>query len=381
MMFLILNLLSIFVVFSTVLLATAKQRRLNPLGVRVPRDYLDAPEVQAAHRRYILHNVLYAVSLIVVTVLSLRLETVQILIASLSWFGFIALYIVNRQQLLKTKEEQRWFDNVETRLTGSVSTVDDTALWQAMDMPKPKGTVHHPVYAATIVLQLLAMALVWSRWEEIPDVVAIHWGSDGADAWAEKGVFSIFQLGIVGIGLSVLLWGVGALIVKSKGGIRSSAGVEKYVRGQVETSVTGAAMAAIAWLCGLLMATLQVISVLPDFSHHMEGNLPLLLVVIFMAAVLFFCAWAFHTSQQAQDRLRTCIREGKIDAAFDVEAPDNDRFYKLGMFYYNPDDPAVMVDKRFGVGVDFNYAHWQGKAFIVTMLLITCGVIGLLLAL
>ena len=59
------------------------------------------------------------------------------------------------------------------------------------------------------------------------------------------------------------------------------------------------------------------------------------------------------------------------------ESPDNDEHLKFGMFYYNPDDPAVWVAKRYGVGMDFNYARWQGKAFITVVVLILCGVIAL----
>ena len=55
----------------------------------------------------------------------------------------------------------------------------------------------------------------------------------------------------------------------------------------------------------------------------------------------------------------------------------SDEHYKWGMFYYNPEDPAVMVDKRFGVGVDFNYAHWQGKAFLAFIALVLLASISL----
>lgn len=44
---------------------------------------------------------------------------------------------------------------------------------------------------------------------------------------------------------------------------------------------------------------------------------------------------------------------------------DDDSFYKLGLFYYNPNDPAIMVEKRVGIGYDFNYATWPAKIFIV----------------
>lgn len=45
------------------------------------------------------------------------------------------------------------------------------------------------------------------------------------------------------------------------------------------------------------------------------------------------------------------------DAADCISLQDDDRFWKLGAFYYNPDDPAVFVEKRFGVGWTCNFAR------------------------
>ena len=36
---------------------------------------------------------------------------------------------------------------------------------------------------------------------------------------------------------------------------------------------------------------------------------------------------------------------------------DDDRLYRLGLFYLNRDDPAVVVPKRFGVGWTLNLAR------------------------
>jgi uncharacterized membrane protein len=37
-----------------------------------------------------------------------------------------------------------------------------------------------------------------------------------------------------------------------------------------------------------------------------------------------------------------------------------DACWKLGIFYFNPADPAVFVAKRFGVGFTFNFAsRWS----------------------
>jgi uncharacterized membrane protein len=46
--------------------------------------------------------------------------------------------------------------------------------------------------------------------------------------------------------------------------------------------------------------------------------------------------------------------------------PGSDACWKLGMFYFNPDDPALFVEKRIGIGYTINFAH--GSSWIVLAL-------------
>ena len=47
---------------------------------------------------------------------------------------------------------------------------------------------------------------------------------------------------------------------------------------------------------------------------------------------------------------------------------DDDRYWKWGVFYYNPYDPAIFVEKRFGIGLTVNFARWQAWAFFIGIL-------------
>jgi len=45
-----------------------------------------------------------------------------------------------------------------------------------------------------------------------------------------------------------------------------------------------------------------------------------------------------------------------------------DRFWKLGIFYFNPDDSAVLIEKRFGLGYSLNFA--RPTAWIIVLLVL-----------
>ena len=52
-----------------------------------------------------------------------------------------------------------------------------------------------------------------------------------------------------------------------------------------------------------------------------------------------------------------------------AQSPDDDSYWKAGLFYVNPDDPAIMVPKRLGIGWTINFGRPAG---------VICGVLTLL---
>jgi len=58
---------------------------------------------------------------------------------------------------------------------------------------------------------------------------------------------------------------------------------------------------------------------------------------------------------------------------------DDDIYWKGGVFYYNPNDGKVMVEKRVGIGMTINLATLGGKAIIVLILLVLIATLGLTL--
>jgi uncharacterized membrane protein len=57
---------------------------------------------------------------------------------------------------------------------------------------------------------------------------------------------------------------------------------------------------------------------------------------------------------------------------------DDDQYWKLGMFYFNRNDPAFIVEQRFGIGWTANLANpltWiVAAAFVVLVMIILAAV-------
>ena len=67
--------------------------------------------------------------------------------------------------------------------------------------------------------------------------------------------------------------------------------------------------------------------------------------------------------------------EKRYERDTDLELLDDDDFWILGMFYYNPNDTRLNVEKRFGYGGTVNIAHPAGKVIIAILLVFSIGFI------
>lgn len=48
---------------------------------------------------------------------------------------------------------------------------------------------------------------------------------------------------------------------------------------------------------------------------------------------------------------------------------DDERYWRGGLFYNNPDDPALFVPKRFGIGRTMNFGHPQSRLILMLFLI------------
>jgi uncharacterized membrane protein len=95
----------------------------------------------------------------------------------------------------------------------------------------------------------------------------------------------------------------------------------------------------------------------------MSINVPQLLVIcgtLIVAALVVFLPLP-----RFQRNASTPVDRPPTSAVF----RDDDRYWYGGLFYYNPDNPAMFVPKRFGLGWTLNFGHPRAKLFMIIILL------------
>lgn len=102
----------------------------------------------------------------------------------------------------------------------------------------------------------------------------------------------------------------------------------------------------------------------------MVGLLPLAFVFVLATIVVLARLGQGGSRMPAGDDARVA------SAAVPVGDRIPDRYWKLGIFYFNPDDSAVLVEKRFGLGYSLNFA--RPTAWIIVLLVLMAPLIRVL---
>ena len=338
----------------------------RPLGVDIAEGYRDEVAAQPLLRAFRRNVVLITAVAAVTVFLSHGLDPLQVVLV---WAAAVAATLNEasyRKRLLAIAAQSGW-------LRPDPADVSDPDTPQAaigLLTQNPAPRFPWMFLAATLAPIAVTAALVAARWDEIPQSVPIHWGEGlEPDAFAEKSlpvVFAGIIFALLTVAFMMLLVAVFTHAVRTP---MPHQDVATRLRMRRYVSATNQGFAVLMLLMGPGLALLQLIGIVPQFQHLTTAAF-----IFFILSTVFGSLAIIVPLAGVEDRIKKQLRDAGLPTTSNSELPAE--HYKWGMFYVNAQDPAILVDKRFGIGIDFNYAHWHGKSllaltvlFMVTLLI------------
>ena len=341
----------------------------TPLGVRVPKAYLSDSAVTSALAGYKVRTWGCGIAATILSLFAWKLPLLAAVPSLLVTLGGLWAYISQRRRIIAAKKAGDWFDEVETTIAARVST-------NANGTPEFEGIPTPTFPWLTMLASLLCIAagaiIVASHWSAIPDPVPVHWNdSMEADNWSDKSIGSVFFSSFVALALLVLFAIICSFIAHSEVSPRSERNIKARVRNEANLALTNTGMGVLTLFISAGMAFMQVTGPIPHYQRFNSAAI-ITMLILAIGGSIGLVVFILYKQSRLSEQLR-----GIHFADEDKESPDNDHLYKWGVMYYNPDDPAVLVDKRFGTGMSFNYARWQAKIFFGLVILILVGSLAL----
>ncbi len=169
---------------------------------------------------------------------------------------------------------------------------------------------------------------VYLHWQQIPERYAVHWAHDGtANGWAIKTLSGLYGPPLFGALIIVFLAGISLSILH--GSRRSS-----------PTSPAVSLCTLIAFMAAFISSLVPFIALHPPLPYAVFSPLFASLIVVFFLMLVRIVYRMIKAANEPGDG--------------DYTPPE---YWRGGMVYYNPDDPAIYVQTPVGGFYTLNFAN------------------------
>ncbi len=281
----------------------------------------------------------------------------------------ILFYLPLRKKTLALKAEKDW----KVRYTGVSETRVSRERGRLQNLP-------WTWYIVSFILCVLAVAFGLYIYPTIPDILIKHWDINMTpDAWAPKSIASVLALPLVAFGMILLMLGSNILIYFTKLQVSPENPVLSFAQHRQYRRLTGHMLGFIT-----LLITITFLLIMPMTLNLYIPTFPQMMTAILVLTVLMIAPAILVAVKAGQggSKLKPVLTAREMEEAKTVSGSvipvridrTDDAFWKLGLFYYNKEDPSFLVEDRFGNSGGLNYARPAGIVVAALIILLTLSV-------
>jgi len=340
-------------------------------GVRIPEAAADLPECKSL--KYSYYTLVAIGSLIVVAASVIQyLAAPEYSLLCWMYFPFVmigvqfAAFIPQWKKAVALKSERGW--NVP--LTGLVDTRSAVSREKLSHM----RWGWHIANLALVVIMIVWTVIVYPG---VPDRLILHWSAAmQPDRWGDKNIMNVMIMPLVALGFALLMAACNIIVYRQKLQVSAEHPQLSFAQHRLYRRMLGNALGFMTFCFTVMFAFIQ-----PTILNMFAPSNVYMSLVIGIACVLGIVPVIYAPIKAGQSGCKLkpsfvpdSLAEETASTGANATHPGrgDDRFWKLGMFYYNTDDPSVLVEDRFGGGggSGFNYARIQSKIFVIAIAVI-----------
>ncbi|MBP1990046.1 DUF1648 domain-containing protein [Paenibacillus eucommiae] len=329
-------------------------RKTISFGVSVSEENYHHPAVKKMRKSYA--QIIGLLGIVVVTgslILTGLLTDEQfawiingLLIILLAVSGISYLYFY--QKMKNLKQELGWKDP-----QSQIIAVDTRFRSQKLGYSNLWFLIH-------AAFMLLSAAFVWMQYDRIPDMIVMKYDFQGVPTnIVEKSYQSVFFPNVMQLCMIVTFIFVNMITMKSKQQINAS-NPESSMQQNVAFRRLWSLYAIILGFLLIALFSFIQLGMIYSFSYSVNASVSMITVAIILIGTIVLGV----RTGQGGSRIRTSETTVK-----QVQIND-DKFWKLGAFYYNPQDPSLFVEKRMGIGWTINMGRPLGWVIMIGLPLV-----------
>jgi uncharacterized membrane protein len=221
--------------------------------------------------------------------------------------------------------------------------------------------------AAIVVLTIVPSLFLLYYYPQLPEKIPAHWDWLGRpDRWVQKSFASVFFLSL----MLFYLQGLFLLVKHGLLGVKMTLPAERaeeYLRGKEEfLRAVMKLMDSVRFFVATMMSALLLDIVFTSVAHLRPLTF-LAVAVDLLSTFLLIATCAYYVVRLVMIDRRLKREVGRV---YVQRGRDASHWYAGGLFYYNPDDPAIFVEKLVGFGYTFNMANRRVYVYLAYMILL-----------
>ena len=309
-------------------------------GVRIPVGYDKNELLQKELKRFkkrwsIVWGIIFILSLF--GIFTLKDKGYEFIVVFISIFSQIILlqvcYFITFNKVKKIKKQENW----KELLTNKKVVYVDLNLQKQVEKSMNKG-----FYLIPWIIYLIFLAIPILKEKQIEIIIIISAVSS----------LIILQISILGI-------------LKTKQNLNG---------GDLE-SIKKEALSNKKIILKLLYSTQILLSILFGVTNLsiagiISNNIASIITVVIVISTLILSLASALIISKRREFIRNLLEKDFNEKGQIILNKDDDDNYLMGIFYYNPNDPSLLVDKRMGVGMTFNFANPIAKIINVISVVI-----------
>lgn len=346
-------------------------RKTSQFGISLPNGFQNSGKIRTLKFRFLSLNIV-AVVILALPFLWLgnsassetmaKWSAVYLMLSMLIYFlisGFLFLRI--RGQIKEYKKRIPKTAEVEEEIV-----VDTTYRNQRLVIP---GSV---ILITNLFLIIITVGITFANFDKIPAIITTHWTiGNVADGFAEKSVKSLLALPALQVILMLVMYLSNYSFQKAKQQIDASKVSISINQNRAFRFAWSVYMLLVSIMIQCLIMLVQFISIF-DLMDTMNFQIIMIGFVGILIGGSLFLTVKYGQGGERYRKLEPSQSENQV-----VSNYDDDSHWKLGIFYFNPNDSAIWVEKRFGIGTSMNFARWQAWGMMVGVIVLPIAVIFL----
>ncbi|MCL1788973.1 MAG: DUF1648 domain-containing protein [Oscillospiraceae bacterium] len=356
------------VIFAITPMVTRKQYLF---GVKIPSEAVTNPKVKAMKKSYVaLCLAGMAVVLTIIAAQYMFKPDLSLVMTLYYPFMIIAIqftvFIAKWRLALKLKKESGW------KVNDSVfaETKSSHSRGKLSDMPWGWYIFCFIIIIATVILTL-------AKYPGLPDRIPTHYDINmQPDAWADKSLWAVMLLPVTNLFMLMMMWVVGFMYIRAKLQIDPQKPALSFAQHRVYRRRMGHSIGFLALGLVILFALLGFMSVFEGFTLSFAAiiAIPIVASIPIIIVPIYSGQGGCKIKLDADEMQNNVTPENmSVSPAQGLKSGD-DKHWKLGTFYYNPDDPAHIVEDRFGFNIGWNYSRLWIK---ITAAVLIIGIVAL----